>query len=157
MNLTLDFTLEEMVASQTAARLGLDNTPNSGVIANLTALCSNLLQPLRDKLGSPIHISSGYRSLAVNSACGGAVNSQHMLGQAADTNVFGTMNNIDWANWIIASGIIFDQLILEFYDPTQGPNSGWVHISWAPSCRNQVLTARKVMGKTVYYPGIMTN
>jgi zinc D-Ala-D-Ala carboxypeptidase len=154
MNLSLDFTLEEMVASQTASRLGLDNTPNDDVIDNLTLLCSNLLQPLRDKLGQPIHISSGYRSLAVNTAVGGAKSSQHMLGQAADTNVW-TFTTIEWAQYVINSGILFDQLILEFYDPLN-PRSGWVHVSWAASLRNQVWTAKKVDGETKYLSGIIS-
>jgi|SRR6185312_6029000 len=155
MQLTLDFTLEELVISQTAERQGLDNSPSADIIDNLTNLCVNLLQPLRDHINQAIHISSGYRSVAVNAAVGGTSNSQHVLGQAADTSVF-TMSTPEWAQTVISSGILFDQLILEFYDPAKGPNSGWVHLSWQQGCRNEIWTAKRMPnGKTEYYRGLV--
>ena len=74
--LSKNFTLEELVYSDTAKRYGLNNTPTPQVIANLKNLCVNVLQPLRDYLGKPIRVTSGYRSPEVNKRVGGAVDSQ---------------------------------------------------------------------------------
>ena len=87
MQLSKNFTLIELITSQEAARRGLDNTPTPQVITNLTNLVKNVLQPLRDLVGKPIVISSGYRSPAVNAAIGGAKNSEHMTGCAADFTI----------------------------------------------------------------------
>lgn len=143
--LTPHFRLSEFTGSQTAARLRLDNTPPAGAIANLTALCNNVLEPLRAHYGRPIVISSGFRAPAVNRAIGGSPTSQHCKGEAADLEIPG-VSNVDVARWI-AANLAFDQLILEFYTPGQ-PSSGWVHVSYRPPCRRDVLTARRVRGPT---------
>jgi zinc D-Ala-D-Ala carboxypeptidase len=153
MQLSKNFTLSEFLISQTASRLGIDNTPSQQVIDNLTALCQNILQPLRDKFG-PVVISSGYRSPQLNKAIGGAANSQHMLGQAADIHM-PSMANDELAR-LIAKNFVFDQVILEFY--TLGkPDSGWVHVSYnAAGNKREQLTATKQNGATVYLKGIVS-
>jgi uncharacterized protein YcbK (DUF882 family) len=133
MNLSENFTLEELTASQTAARNGWDNTPNGTEIANLVRLAT-LLENVRKVIGKPISINSGFRSKKVNDAVGSKDTSQHRIGCAADIKVNGmTPDQICQA--IRASGIQFDQLIREF--------DSWVHISvtnhTSETPRNQML------------------
>ena len=150
--LSKNFSLAEMMHSNTAISKGLDNTPSADIIANLQILIDNVLQPIRDKLGKSIKINSGYRSPAVNASVGGSITSDHCKGQAADIEVAGLANG-DLAKWIVEN-FKFTQIILEFY--TQGiPDSGWVHVSYDPNnLKCQVLTAVKQNGKTVYLNGI---
>ncbi len=139
--LSPSFRLSEFVASQTAARRGLDNTPPPAAIAALQTLCVEVLQPVRDHFARPVIVSSGYRAPAVNAAVGGSKTSQHMLGEAADIEIAG-VSNYDLAKWIYAN-LRFDQLILEFYTPGQ-PSSGWVHVSYrAGRLRQSVLTVTR--------------
>lgn len=84
MKLTPNFTLEEMIASTTAKQKSIYNTPTQPQIENLSLLCRNILQPVREAFGEPIIVSSGYRSYALNKAVGGASNSDHLSGAAAD-------------------------------------------------------------------------
>jgi zinc D-Ala-D-Ala carboxypeptidase len=153
MQLTANFYLNEFLISQTASRLGIDNTPPDHAINNIRLLCENILQPLRDNYG-PVVVTSGYRCPELNTAIGGAVNSQHLEGKAADIHIPGIPN--DQLARIIASQFQFDQVILEFY--TLGkPDSGWVHVSYnADGNKRQELTAVKQNGKTVYLKGIVT-
>lgn len=150
--LSKNFSLPELTYSSTAVNKGIDNTPTPEVIASLQILVNNVLQPIREQIGKPIKISSGYRSPAVNASVGGSTNSDHCRGQAADIEIAG-MANGDLAKWI-KDNLKFTQLILEFY--TQGvPDSGWVHVSYNPNdLKCQVLTAVKQNGKTVYLNGI---
>ena len=131
MNLTPHFTLEEMTASQSAARLGLDNTPPAEMVEALKRT-AQLIEEVRALLGKPVLVSSGYRSPAVNRAVGGAANSAHMLGCAADFSCPAFGSPLDICRAVAASDIAFDQLIHEF--------RAWVHIAWAPSPRRMVLT-----------------
>lgn len=137
-NLTKNFTLSELVVSQTASRRGLDNSPNELVKKNLKLLAEKVLQPVRDNFNKPVVISSGYRSLAVNRAVGGSSKSQHMTGQAADFIIPG-IDNYEVANWI-KNNLKYDQLILEFY---QGGNSGWVHVGYSTAHKMQNLTINR--------------
>lgn len=148
--LTPHFSLFEM----TRTNVREDNTPSPEVVAALKALCENILEPLRDAIGKPIHVSSGYRSKAVNTAIGGSKTSQHMKGEAADFECFG-IPNAELAQKIIDLDLPFDQLILEFYTPGI-PQSGWIHCSYRNNGKNgkQVLTALRINGKTVYKPGL---
>jgi len=82
--LSKNFVLDEFVESSTASRLHIDNTPDFEVKINIVRLCKAILQPLRDALQCPIHVTSGYRCKALNAAVGGVPNSQHMYGLAAD-------------------------------------------------------------------------
>ena len=81
MKLSPNFTLAEMVATSHGK---LQDTPTPAVIQNLQKLCVLVLQPLRDKVGAPVYINSGYRSKRLNAKVGGVPNSRHLLGKAAD-------------------------------------------------------------------------
>lgn len=136
MNLSAHFTLAELTHSQTADRLGLDNDPPPEVVENLRKLALGL-EMVRALIGAPIHVSSGYRSPAVNRAVGGSRNSQHMTGQAADITAPGFGTPLELVKAITGSAIPFDQCILEF--PGKDGRSGWCHISFADEPRRQAL------------------
>jgi uncharacterized protein YcbK (DUF882 family) len=119
MKLSTNFTLDELTASQTAARKGLDNTPNATEVANLVRVAS-LLEEVRALLNKPILINSGFRSKAVNDAVGSRDTSQHRIGCAADIRVPG-MTPREVVEACIAANIPFDQIIEEF--------GSWTHIS----------------------------
>lgn len=140
--LSQNFSLAELTRSQTAARHGIDNTPQSPtIIANLTRVCERILEPVRAYYGVPFSPSSGYRCMELNRAIGGSPTSQHMEGEAADFEVPG-VSNFDLATWISES-LSFDQLILEFYRRGD-PDSGWVHCSITGNAnRGQILTIGK--------------
>ena len=129
MNLSANFTLKELTKSDTATRLGLDNTPGEAEIESLRLLCEKVLQPVRDHFGKSVTVNSGYRSPESNAAVGGSKTSDHCKGQAADIEIPG-VPNAELAQWIM-DNCDYTQLILEFY--TQGiPDSGWVHASSDP-------------------------
>lgn len=132
MKLTDHFTLEELTHSQTAARLGLDNDPPPDVVDALTRTAHGL-EMVRVLLQAPILVSSGYRSPLVNRAVGGAANSQHILGEAADLTApgFGPPEMIVRAIMISTRPIPYDQLIVEY--------GRWVHISFSREPRHQAL------------------
>ena len=152
VTLSKNFTLTEFTKSQTALRLGIDNTPSEEHLAAAKLLFENVVQPVRDHFG-PTVINSGYRGPALNEAIGGAATSQHCRGEAVDIECPGVPNH-EVAEWI-QNNLEYDQLILEFY--TQGiPDSGWVHVSYIPEGnRKQSLTAVKQDGKTVYLQGLI--
>ena len=148
MNLSNNFTLAELVKSQTAVRKNIKNEPGTAEINNLIHLAESILQPVREHFGKPVMISSGYRSPELCEAIGSSAKSQHAKGEAADFEIHG-VDNKDLATWI-SKNTIFDQLILEYYEPGD-PNSGWVHCSAVKEGpRAQVLKATKVEGKTKY-------
>ena len=131
--LSKNFGLDEFVKSAKAKQLGIDNSPGPMEVANISALVNNVLQPLRDAVGYPIIITSGYRSPELNQAIGGALHSQHMQGQAADIK---GKNNAQLFQYI-KENLPFDQLIWEAGDNT---NPAWVHVSYkAIGNRKQVL------------------
>jgi hypothetical protein len=149
VRLSEHFTLRELTRSQTASRLGLDNTPNREQVDALCMLCANVLEPVRSRFG-PFTPSSGFRSNEVNRRAGGSRNSAHRRGEAADFEVVG-VSNLELAEWIRDSGLHFDQLILEFYTPGD-PSSGWVHCSYrAGANRRQCLTAIGHPGEDTEY------
>ena len=145
MRLSKNFTLEEFLVSQTAARHGIDMTPSDEVIENLQRLVTGCLQPLRKKSG-PIFISSGFRPLELNTRIGGSKTSAHVLGNAADIKVLG-QSSLDTAELIIDLELPYDQVILEF--------NRWVHLGVADILRGEELTAHRVEGKTHYVFGIV--
>ena len=150
MKLSKSFTLNELIKSQEAIRLGIENIPNKEHIENLKILCEKILQPLRDYYGLPVSISSGYRSVALCEAIGSSAKSQHTKGQAADFEIFNVANK-EVADFIVQN-LEYDQCILEFWNENE-PNSGWVHCSYAfVANRRQYLKAQKVNGKIVYSP-----
>ena len=124
MKLSNNFSLAEMTKSQTATRKGIDNKPSTEHIENLIHLAETVLQPVREHFGKSVVISSGYRSPELCEAIGSSSKSQHAKGEAADFEIQG-VDNMQLATWI-SKNTIFDQLILEFYEPGD-PNSGWVH------------------------------
>lgn len=124
MRLSTNFTLEELCYSSTAKKYKIDNKPPEDIIRNLGALVLNVLQPLRDKLGKPITITSGYRCKELNSKIKGSNSSQHVYGQAVDILCPG-MSAQTLYTYIKHSGILYDQLILEITN-----NAQWVHISY---------------------------
>ena len=145
--------MKEMTRSDTATRLGLNNTPDEKAIDSLKTLCEKVLQPVRDHFGKTVTVNSGFRSSETNQATGGSKSSDHVKGQAADIEIPG-VPNAELAQWIM-DNLEYTQLILEFYTPGI-PDSGWVHVSYDPSnLKKQELTAMKVAGKTQYVPGLV--
>jgi zinc D-Ala-D-Ala carboxypeptidase len=152
MRLSKNFTLAEMTKSQMAIRNGIDNTPSQAEIENMKKLANMVLQPVRDRFG-PVSISSGFRSVSVNSLVGGSPNSDHTRGMAADIEVPG-VSNLEVAQWI-AENLQFTQLILEFYTDDI-PDSGWVHVAYNENkIVNEILRAtRGANGRTIYLKGL---
>ena len=120
MNLTPNFTLQELTASETAERNGWDNSPNDIELANLTRLADFLEQVKAVLGGKPIMINSAFRNKMVNDAVGSKDSSQHRVGCAADIRV-PSMTPDEVVKAIITSGIAYDQVIREF--------DRWTHIS----------------------------
>ena len=138
MKLSKYFSLGELTKSQTAVRLGIKNNPSNSHIFQLRSLCVNVLDPVRERFGIPFSPSSGFRNLDLNARLGGARNSQHTFGQAADIEVPG-VSNYTLARWI-QKNLDYDQLILESYVHPD-PSSGWVHVSYSTSDnRNESLS-----------------
>lgn len=150
-----NFYLKDFIKSETATRKRIDNTPTINHLDNLKKVCEKILEPVYAHYKKPIKINSAYRGVKLNAAVGGSSKSQHCSGQAVDFEIDG-VSNPELANWI-ATNCEFDQLILEFYNPKEGPNSGWVHCSYTSTGvnRRQLLTAVNVNGKTVYKPGLL--
>jgi zinc D-Ala-D-Ala carboxypeptidase len=119
MNLSPNFTLEELTASETAVRYGIDNTPDNEVLMNLRRLAL-FLEEVRTAVGMPLHINSAYRSIEANRIVGGKSTSQHCKGAAADLKVKG-MTPDQVVKAIIAAGLAYDQVIREF--------DSWTHVS----------------------------
>jgi len=138
MKLSKNFVLSELTKSNTAKRLGIKNEPTKEHMDNLQVLIRDLIQPIRDGIG-PIRISSGYRNPELNRAIGGSRKSQHCKGEALDLQFWemGEMNNKAIYDWVLESGIEFDQMINEF-------DFAWIHISLkGEDNRRQVLEAYK--------------
>ena len=147
MKLSKNFTLPEIIHSNTAKRLGINNAPNKEHLKNMQVLVRDLIQPIRDALG-PIRISSGYRNPELNRAIGGSAKSQHCKGEALDLQYWskGKMSNKEIYDWVVKSGIEFDQMINEF-------DYSWIHISLRSNGKNrkQILEAYKDSdGDTAY-------
>ena len=137
MRLSTHFSLDEFEVSETAARLGIDNSVPAHMMGDVM-YTARALEVVRQALGkNPIIITSGYRSPALNAAVGGAKTSQHMAGKAVDFIVPGFGRPIEVCRKILESGIVFDQLIHEF--------GAWVHCSFVQSsARLHVLTVDRL-------------
>ena len=162
MRLSKNFTLQELTHSNTAVRLGIENTPDKEGIWNLTLLATELLQPIRDRIGA-LRVTSGYRSPELN-AIFGANRSQHMLCEAVDLQFVkrGKMDNLQIYQAVIDLDLDFDQCILEFGNATEyidPTHPDWVHLSWkVTDNRREVLIAYKDEdNKTKYRPLIKYN
>jgi hypothetical protein len=139
--------LKELLFSETATRLGINNIPNDQSLFNLQTLIYEVIEPIINKFGD-IKITSGYRSPELCKAIGSSITSQHCLGMAVDCEVLGVPNK-ELANWVV-NNLEYDQVILEFWEKDK-INSGWVHISYNKSNnRKMYLRAYKANGRTVY-------
>jgi len=152
MRLSKNFTANELCVSSTAARLGRPIVLEEQITSNLRALATETLQPVRDLLGIPVIINSGYRPEWLNKRIGGSANSQHMQGFAADFRLSSSsdLSLIDACKQIVSSDITYDQLILE--------HNEWIHISYSENPRYEVLTAfseRSIgISRTQYVKGL---
>ena len=144
MRLSEHFTLEEFVRSRKAQARGIKNEPPAEAVEWMKQLVKNILEPLRQAWGQPIFVNSGYRSPELNRVVGGARNSQHRLGQAADIVADLTLLNYDLGQLIIQLNLSFDQLIFEDYyiEYVAGRpqhRCRWIHVSYGPKNRRQVI------------------
>lgn len=151
MTLSRFFTLEELTRSDTATRLGIPNLPDEAQHANLVALCGAVLDPLREAIGMPIKINSGFRAQRVNEAIPGSAKvSQHLEGKAADIVTSG-MSVLDLFKRVIQLGLPFDQIIYE----AKSPQSKWVHVSHdSARQRSEIMVANFLAGGKVTYTRI---
>ena len=140
---------KEGVKSNTATRLGLNNTPGEYELGNMTLIAERLFEPLRAWVGGPVKINSFYRNKELNLAIGGSQRSQHCEGRAIDLDdTFGYKTNAEMFHYI-KENLNFDQMIWEFGNEN---NPDWVHISYVSEDqnRNRCLIAYKENGKTRY-------
>ena len=142
MNITKNFTLEELTHSSTATRYNIVNTPNDAELNNLTKLCETILQPIRDKYGNAIVVSSGYRCPRLNKQIKGSPTSQHMKGEAADIHSISDTIEDNKAlfslikKMVNEDDIVVGQLINEY-------NYNWIHVSLPTSNhKNQILNIK---------------
>ena len=147
MKLTENLSLNEATKSNTAIRLGIDNTPPPAIVERMVETAEKIFQPLRDALG-PIRVSSFYRSPDLNRAIGGSKTSQHCKGEAID------MQGILATNKMLFNSACdledYDQIIWEF-GTLEEPD--WVHVSYSKTHnRKQILRATKIGKRTAYVP-----
>ena len=147
--MTPHFTARELTRSQYAERMGINNVPHSAQLAAMLKLAVNILEPVRRHFGRPVYVSSGFRSRELNAAIGGAVGSQHCLGEAADFEVAG-VDNYEVIRWI-AGHLKFDQAIAE-YVKSSDPESGWIHCSYRGGDRNRHEVLSR--DRTGYFEGL---
>lgn len=172
MRITKNFSLHELVYSTSAIHAGIDQEDHldNNAVARITALTLNVLQPIRDQFG-PTKINSCFRSKPLNDLINGSPKSQHCcFGEhthaAADVEIISEkISNMELAEWI-RDNLEFDQLILENYKPNrvskitgkkEGPNSGWVHVSYSSVGENRKQILRMVKdknGKAKYFRGL---
>jgi zinc D-Ala-D-Ala carboxypeptidase len=151
VKLSEHLSLSEVIRSESAKRNGISNMPTPEHIENFKILAAKVFEPIREHFGVPIRISSGYRSKELNRLIKGSSSSQHCKGQAIDIDMDGTSNgvtNTDVFNYI-KDNLPFDQMIWEFGNED---NPDWVHVSYVPEGRKQILKAVKIKGQTKYLP-----
>ncbi|NTV50922.1 MAG: hypothetical protein HGA20_14940 [Geobacteraceae bacterium] len=146
MKLTEHFTREEMERSSTAIRLGIGNTCPPELVPNML-ICATVLETIRAHYNKPIHVTSNYRSPAVNKAVGGSPTSAHSAALGIDFEVDGE-SNLAVCKWCAANIPDYDQVIYEFGE------AGWIHLGLTNGTpRKQKLSAVKQGKKTVYTNG----
>jgi len=149
VNISEHITYKEATKSNTASRLGIDNTPGVYEQQNMEIVAEKIFEPLRAWVGGPIKINSFYRCDELNTAIGGSSRSQHCQGRAIDLDdTFGHKTNAEMFEYI-KNELNFDQLIWEFGDDE---NPDWVHVSYVSEDQNRkrCLKAQKINGKTNY-------
>ena len=129
MNLSNHFKLREVIKSQTASRLGIDNSLPEKLVEDARLFAEKILEPVRAHFGVPFSPQSWYRCPELNKAVKGSPSSEHQYATAADIEISG-VSNLELAKFI-KDNLEFNQLILEFYTD-EDPRSGWVHCSYAP-------------------------
>jgi hypothetical protein len=153
MKLSEHLDLAEVTRSDSAKRKGISNEPTAEHLENFKKLAENIFEPIRKHFGVPIHLSSGYRSKALNTAIGGSLTSQHCTGEAIDIDMDGSANGVTnkMVFEYIKANLNFDQMIWEFGTKD---NPDWVHVSYESTGkqRKQILRAVKAGGKTTYQP-----
>ncbi len=169
MRISQNFTLQELVYSPSAIHAGIDQEEHldTNAVSRITSLVLKVLQPIRDQFG-PTKVNSCFRSPPLNTLIGGSDKSQHCCSgtsAAADIEIHSeSISNLELAEWI-KENLEFDQLILENYAPEriskitgkpEGPNSGWVHVSYSSvgENRKEVLRMVKKKGKAKYFRGL---
>ena len=141
-----NFELYEFIESDVAKRRNIDNTPSFDIVEHLEELVEKFLQPLRNAIGLPIHVNSGYRCQRLNTAVGGSSTSAHLIGYAADITcpLMAFSKFVNYVKtWVAKNNIKFDQLIIET-DKTSGAT--WLHIGLknkAGQQRCQILNMEK--------------
>ena len=140
---------KEGAYSNTATRIGINNTPDDEQLKNMELVAEEVFEPLREYVDGPIKINSFFRCPELNTAIGGSNKSQHCKGQAMDIDdTYGKMTNAEMYHWI-KDNLDFDQMIWEFGDED---NPAWVHVSYVSpeKNRNRCLLAYKENKKTKY-------
>ncbi len=153
MQLSRFFTLAELTRSDTAQREGIPNQPAEAQIEQLRALCGAVLDPLREAVGRPLRVTSGYRGPALNARIGGSATSQHSHGQAADLQAPG-LDVLELFKTVIRLGLPFDQVIYE----AQSASVKWVHLSHRGGAnRGEIRVAQfNAAGRPTGYPLVST-
>jgi len=153
MQLSKHLSLAEVTRSDSAKRNGISNEPTPAHLENFKLLAEKVFEPIREHFKVPIHISSGYRSAALNKKIGGSLTSQHCSGEAIDIDMDGSASGVTNKQVFdfIKQHLNFDQMIWEFGTDS---NPDWVHVSYESTGkqRKQVLKAIKQGGKTSYVP-----
>jgi hypothetical protein len=153
MKLSKHLSLAEVTRSETAKRRGINNQPTAEHLENFKLLAEKVFDPIIEHFKVPIHISSGYRSKALNTAIKGSLSSQHCIGEAIDIDMDGSANGVTntMVFNFIKDNLDFDQMIWEFGNSSK---PDWVHVSYKANGkqRKQILRAVKSAGKTSYIP-----
>jgi zinc D-Ala-D-Ala carboxypeptidase len=148
MKISEHLDLSELTRSESAKRNGISNMPTPEHIENLKLLAETIFEPIRDYFKIPIRVSSGYRSKDLNAFIKGSSSSQHCKGQAIDIDMDGTSITNKEIFDFIKDNLPFDQLIYEFGDDN---NPDWVHVSYVPNGRRELLKAFKINKQTKYF------
>lgn len=149
MKLSEHLDLSEVTRSESAKRNGISNMPTPEHIENFKLLAEKIFEPIRNHFNVPIRISSGYRSKELNAKIGGSKSSQHCKGEAIDIDMDSTSITNKEIFEYIKNNLPFDQLIYEFGN---ADSPDWLHVSYVPNGRKQVLKAFKINGQTKYFP-----
>jgi len=152
MKISAHLNLAEVTRSDSAKRHGIDNTPTPEHLENFKLLAEKVFEPIRLHFKTPIFISSGYRSHALNAFIKGSASSQHCKGQAIDIDMDGSKGGVTnkMVFDFIKNRLDFDQLIAEF---PENSNPAWVHVSYVKTGnRKQILVAKRISGATRYIP-----